>query len=495
MPDSVDRRGYLVALGVALAGCGSPADGDGAVPEGTTTQAGETDPATGAPTSTETDTQPPTRTGTATRTETDAPTRTETDTPTPVPFETPPDLPAAAQQESPIEDGPTVSLETVATGFRQPLAVEDIPGTDGAGTDGHVRFIADKLGTIHVQDDTGVRSEPVLDISDDLVERESWETGLIGLALHPDFGSNRRYFVRYSAERRAGTPAEYNHTAVLVEYQATKDLTGTVDRSAQTVMEIPEPGRWHNAGDIVFGPEGYLYVALGDGGDGSDQGMGHVDDWYDAVEGGNGQDITENLLGSILRIDVDGQAGGKNYAVPENNPLVGQEGFDEQYAWGFRNPYRMSFHDDGTLFVGDVGQDSYEEVSIVTRGGNYGWNVKEGVACFRAGNCPGTSLRGDRLIDPVMAYSHDVGAAVIGGQFYTGDCVPSLRNRYVFGDIDGAVFAARPPESRERLWQIETVDAGLDGAPLGFGQAPDGELYLLATDFNGSGTVHRIVRS
>jgi glucose/arabinose dehydrogenase len=260
-------------------------------------------------------------------------------------------------------------------------------------------------------------------------------------------------------------------------------------------MEVPQPQGNHNAGAIAFGPDGYLYVALGDGGSGNDQGPGHVDDWYDAVGGGNGQDITENLLGSILRIDVDEEEDGKNYAVPADNPLVGEEGLDEQYAWGFRNPYRMSFHDDGTLFVGDVGQSSYEEVSMVTRGGNYGWNVKEGVACFGSGDCPDETPRGRELIDPVMVYSHDVGSAVIGGHFYAGDGTPELRNHYVFGDVDGSVFAARPPEEGNRLWPIGVVDAGLDGAPIGFGKAPDGELYLLATDFNGSGTVYRIVPS
>ncbi len=487
--EALDRRTYLAAMGVALAGCGSPADGGGTTaPDPTTSR--QADTAADTATATATDTAP------ASDTPTKSPTPTSTETPTPVPFDTPPDLPPATRDESPIEeDGPTVALEPVATGFRQPIAVEDVPGTGGAGTDGHVRLIADKFGTLHVQDDTGVRGEPVLDVSDDLVEREDWETGLIGLALHPDFESNRRYFVRYSARRREGTPSNYNHTAVLAEYRATEDLTGTVDGSGRTIMEIPQPDKWHQSGDVRFGPEGYLHVALGDGGHGADQGTGHAEDWYDSVGGGNGQDVTENLLGSILRIDVDREENGNNYAVPADNPLVGEEGLDEQYAWGLRNPYRMSFHDDGTLFVGDVGQGSYEEVSMVTKGGNYGWNVKEGVVCFRSGECPDESPRGNPLVDPVLAYSHDVGVAVIGGHFYAGEGVPALQDRYVFGDVAGPVFAARPPENGNRLWPIEVVDAGLEGAPLGFGQSPDGELYLLATDFEGTGTVYRIVPS
>ena len=481
----IDRRAYLAAIGVALAGCSSDADGDSTVPSGTEPSDSPTDsPAT-----------QPTAGGTSTPSPTETPTQTASPTPEPVSFPTPPDLPAASAMTSSIEeDGPTVSLDPVATGFRQPISVEDIPGTAGEGTDGHVRFIADKFGTLHVQDDTGVREEPVLDVSDDLVEREAWETGLIGLALHPDFESNRRFYVRYSAQRREGTPTDYNHTAVLAEYEATEDFRGTVDGSQRTVLEEPQPQGNHNAGAIAFGPDGYLYVALGDGGQANDEGRGHVEDWYDPAPGGNGQDITENLLGSILRIDVDGEADGENYAIPEDNPLVGQDGLDEQYAWGFRNPYRMSFHDE-TLFVGDVGQGTYEEVSMVTKGGNYGWNVKEGVACFLSEDCPDESPRGNPLIDPVMVYSHEVGSAVIGGHLYTNEQVPSLTDHYVFGDVDGSVFAARPPEDGERLWPIEIVDAGLDGAPLGFETAPDGELYLLSTDFDGTGTVHRIVSS
>jgi glucose/arabinose dehydrogenase len=485
-PKVFDRRTYLAALGVSLAGCG--AAGDDAESPAATTSAPETDTDAGPSTDPPTATRTPTPTGTATS--------TKTPTPTPVPFDTPPDLPEASSVTSPIEqDGPTVSLEPVATGFSQPLAVEDLPGTGGEGTDGHVRFIADKFGTLHVQDDTGVREEPVLDVSADLVDNDDWELGLIGLTLHPEFASTRRFYVRYSAAPREGTPDDYSHTAVLAEYRATEDYRGIVEGSERTILEVPQPHYWHQAGDIRFGPDGYLYVALGDGGHGSDQGLGHADDWYRAVDGGNGQNLSENLLGSILRIDVDRQEGGKNYAVPEDNPLVGTGALSEQYAWGLRNPYRMSFHDDGTLFVGDVGQTSYEEVSMVTKGGNYGWNVKEGLVCFGAQDCPDESIRGTELTDPVIAYSHDVGAAVIGGHFYAGDRVPALTDHYVFGDVDGSVFAARPPDDGDRLWPIEIVDAGLDGAPIGFGQSPDGELYLLATDFDGTGIVYRIVPS
>jgi glucose/arabinose dehydrogenase len=405
---------------------------------------------------------------------------------------TPPDLPPASSLTSPIEEGgPTVDLTPVATDLTLPIALVSLPeGT--AASNGPARYITDQSGEIYAHDGSGLSMEPVLDPPEDLVF--GGEAGVIGLAVHPDFASNRRYFVRYSAEPRAGTPSNYSHTAVLAEFEATADFRGTVEGSERTILEVPQPRDNHNAGDLAFGPDGCLYVALGDGGHGGDQGRGHVEDWYDAVAGGNGQDLTENLLGSILRIDVDGEADGKNYAIPDDNPLLEEDGLDEQYAWGFRNPWRMSFHD-GTLFVADVGQSAYEEVSMVTVSGNYGWNVTEGVACFQSEDCPDESERGNPLIDPVMVYSHDLGQAVIGGQFYANEQVPSLTGHYVFGDVNGSVFAARPPENGQRLWPIGIVDAGLDGAPLGFEKTPDGELYLLGTDFDGTGTVHRIVSS
>jgi glucose/arabinose dehydrogenase len=477
----LSRRSYLAALGAALAGCGSPAN-DGS------TNTDET-PTEAQPTTTTSQTSGGTPTASPTATRPDTP----TDSPTPTPgtspgFETPPNLPEATQNESPIEeDGPAISLETVATNLAQPIALEPLPGSADGG--GGLRYVADMPGRIYAHDENGLSGELVLTPPDDIVVGP--KAGLIGLAVHPEFASNRRYFVRYSAESREGTPSDYNHTAVLAEYKATEDYRGTVEGSKRTVLEVPQPQHNHNAGAITFGPEGYLYVALGDGGAGNDQAPGHVEDWYDAVGGGNGQDITENLLGSILRIDVDDEEAGKNYAVPADNPLVGEEGLDEQYAWGFRNPWRISFYD-GHLLAADAGQREYEELSIVRKGGNYGWNVTEGVACFQAEDCPGESPGGNELIDPVVAYSHETGIAIIGGYFYVGSDVPALRNHYVFGDYSGDVFAAQPPDDGSRLWPMTVLDADLDGVPVAFGRGHDDELYLLVADSDGPGRIERI---
>ena len=272
----------------------------------------------------------------------------------------------ATATESGDGSADTLAARRVASGFTSPLALEiPQPGR---------RFVVDQVGQVYLQEDGQLYEEPFLDVSDRLVGlRDGFdERGLLGLAFHPDFSDNGRFFVRYSAPPREGTPSGYDHTFVLSEFNADPGAATADPDSERTILEIPEPQFNHNAGAIAFGPDGFLYVAVGDGGASNDQGTGHVDDWYDAVGGGNGQDVTENLLGSILRIDVDDEGGDRNYAIPDDNPLVGEDGLDEHYAWGLRNPWRMSFGPEGRLFVGDVGQGAWEEINVVESGGNYG---------------------------------------------------------------------------------------------------------------------------
>ena len=394
-----------------------------------------------------------------------------------------------------------VALDPVASGFAAPLDFVAPAGTDR-------RFVVDRDGRIWELTDEGRRERPFLDISDRVVLGS--ERGLLGVAAHPDFADNGRLYVRYSAAPRAGTPGNYSHTAVLAEFTVDPDArTAAADRE-RTVLEVPQPQGNHNAGAVAFGPDGYLYVPFGDGGAANDVGTGHVGDWYDAVDGGNGQDVTENLLGSVLRIDVDGRGGvdgadgDKPYAVPSDNPLVGREGLDEQYAWGFRNPWRLSFFGED-LYVADVGQGAWEELNLVERGGNYGWNVREGAHCFRRDSCPTTTPDGTPLVDPVAEYSHDgggiSGVSIIGGFVVNTETLPDLRGAYVFADYlaRGRLFAvdtgARPP------WDIAPVsvvgDTDLGQYVLGFGRDQDGDLYVLTTGRTGgegdSGRVARLV--
>jgi len=389
----------------------------------------------------------------------------------------------------------SVRLRRVAGGFDAPVALAPVPGTDR-------QYLADQSGSISVLDADGVRDDPLLDLGDAV--EFGGEKGLLGIALHPNFEQNRRLFVRYSAPSRDGTPERYSHTFVLAEFLVGEDGLRASADTERTLLEIPEPQSNHNAGALAFGPDGSLYVAVGDGGAGADAGTGHVDDWYDAVEGGNGQDVTENLLGSLLRIDVDGDGERGTYAIPEDNPLTDGDGLAEQYAWGFRNPWRFSF-DGESLLVADVGQSEFEEVNLVERGGNYGWNVREGSQCFRAEDCPTStpeSVRGgEPLVDPVVEYAHGGepvnGVAVVGGYVYRGSALPDLEGRYVFADLrpDGRLFVADPSGTEER-WPMGTIEMDADGRLPGqiysLGRGRDGELFVLGIE-GGDGRVYRVV--
>jgi glucose/arabinose dehydrogenase len=389
----------------------------------------------------------------------------------------------------------SVALEPLVTGLESPIDVAFAPDADR-------RYVADRSGRILVHDDGGLHDTPALDIQEKVLS--GGERGLLGIALHPSVADNGRLFVRYSADSRPGTPSNFSHTFVLSEFRVDDAGTRVDPDSERTILEIPQPQSNHNAGDLAFGPDRYLYVAVGDGGAGGDEGTGHVDDWYDANRGGNGQDVTENLLGSILRLDVDETDGNRPYGVPSDNPLVGREGLDEQYAWGLRNPWRMSF-DGSDLYVGDVGQSDYEEVSLVEKGGNYGWNVREGTHCYRASDCPTTASGvrgGEPLVDPIVEYPHggaDVsGISVIGGAVYRGSAFPDAEGVYVFGDyaVEGRLFAATRPDD-DGLWPTTTVSLAGDGAERlqrlrSFARDADGELYVVGTGSDGGG-LYRLV--
>ena len=382
----------------------------------------------------------------------------------------------------------TIDLETLATGLDMPVALAFAPDADR-------RYVAQRRGRILVHESEGLLEEPLLDLSDVVVL--GGERGLLGIALHPEFSKNRRLFVRYSAEPRSGTPSDYSHTFVLAEFRVGEDGRRAEPASERAVLEIPQPRERHQAGDLAFGPDGRLYVPVGDSAARPDL------EWQGPGTGGYAQDVTENLLGSVLRIDVDDRAEGEGYSVPDDNPLVGREGLDEHYAWGFRNPWQLSFDGDD-LYVGDVGKDHLEEVNLVERGGNYGWNVKEGTRCFQVEDCPDQTPEnvrgGEPLLDPVIEYPHPQsgaavsGVTVIGGYVYRGSALSGLDGVYVFGDLqpEGRLFAApRPEDGDDGLWPISTLEvAGGEESLqqiLSFGRDEDGELYVLGYDADGGG--------
>lgn len=406
---------------------------------------------------------------------------------------------ARAQQ---VEEPPGVGLELVADGLTSPVALVPVPDESGR------LFIVDQVGLIHILHPDGTLGpEPFLDVRDRIVDLRPGfdERGLLGLAFHPDYPVNGRFFVYYSAPLREGAPAGYNTTSTISEFGVSADPNRADPAAERILLQIDKPQFNHNAGTLLFGPDdGYLYISIGDGGGANDVGLGHLEDWYEGNAGGNAQNVTQTLLGKILRIDVDA---GDPYGIPADNPFVGADGLDEIYAYGFRNPYRMSFDHDGShqLFVGDAGQGRWEEVSIATKGGNFGWNVREGAHCFDAENpsvepadCPLVDPEGDPLIDPVIEYPNaaqpgGLGVVVVGGHVYRGSALPQFRGRYIFGDWsrgfltpDGSLFVAKP--RRTGLWAMQqlrvttTTDGRVGHYVLGFGQDHAGEMYVLTTD-------------
>lgn len=423
-----------------------------------------------------------------------------------------------------VDGGPPLALEPLADGMTAPVWGTAAPGIDGK------LFVADQVGIVWSIDLESSASSVFLDVSDRLVALGVGgpgtfdERGLLGLAFHPDHPTNGLVYT-YTSEPAVETadfstmPPETapNHQSVIAEWQVSDpaDPEGVVDpASRREILRIDQPQFNHDAGTLVFGPDGFLYVSLGDGGMADDQGVGHV-------SGGNGQDPT-NVLGTILRIDPLGSnSANGEYGIPGDNPFVGDpEGADEVFAFGFRNPYRISFDSaTGTLFAADVGQNDVEEVDVVVSGGNYGWPLKEGSSCFDQNGedegfafasdpCPGTE--GLALIDPVAEYDTDEeGIAVIGGFVYRGSEISPLRGRYVFGDYfspndgRGRLFHLITPNTRrgdiDRSRIRESSVDGLDGTGLfvlGFGQDAVGELYLLTNvtgvPFGETGAVHKI---
>ena len=339
-------------------------------------------------------------------------------------------------------DGP-IALEQVADGLERPVLLTH--AGDGSGR----RFVIEQEGRILILGPDG-ETTPFLAIEDRITC--CGEQGLLGLAFHPDFPEDPRFFVNYTRDEDAAT--------VVSEFRT--DGEGAVDPASERVLlTIPQPFGNHNGGMIAFGPDGHLYVGMGDGGAGGDP--------------GNRAQDPDDLLGKMLRIDVDG---GEPYAVPDDNPYASGGGRPEIYAIGLRNPWRFSFdRATGELWAGDVGQNAIEEIDRIERGGNYGWRLKEGTRDFADGSSD------DQLIPPVAEYAHERGrCSVTGGYVYRGEAAPDLVGTYVFADYcNGDVMAL---EGGEPTLLLET-----DMSISSFGEDEAGELYVL----DHGGAVHRVV--
>jgi len=346
-----------------------------------------------------------------------------------------------------VQQEPAIGLAPiVTTGLRNPLYLTH--AGDGSGR----LFVVEQPGRIRIIQDGLLLEAPFLDISTRL--RAGGEQGLLGLAFYPSYRKNGRYVVNYNRTTDEAT--------VLAEYQVS-EIPNRSRTEEKILMVVSQPYSNHNGGMVEFGPDGFLYIARGDGGSAGDP--------------GNRSQNRQELLGKILRIDVDH---GVPYAIPPDNPFASGGGRPEIFAYGLRNPWRFSFdRKTGELWAADVGQNAWEEIDLVRRGGNYGWRIMEGNHCF----LPRTGCTTDGLVPPVAEYANrQPRCSITGGYVYRGSAIPDLQGIYVFGDYcSGEIFGLIDGSVRPLL---------LTGLKISsFGEDQQGELYVVGHE----GTVHRII--
>lgn len=421
------------------------------------------------------------------------------------------------KNDKPPASNVSPDLQMVADNLVSPVALASPPD------DSKRLFVVDQVGKIRViQADGTLSPTPFIDLSSKMVTLNGGydERGLLGLAFHPDFKTNGKFYLFYTAPPHSGGPqpgASWDNLTRISEFKVAADGNSADMGSERVILEADHPQGNHNGGTVAFGPDGYLYISIGDGGNKDDVAPGHVDDWYSVNAGGNGQDIYSNLLGDILRIDVNT---GSPYSIPSDNPFVGTAAKGEIYAYGFRNPYRFSFDMGGThqLLAGDAGQSLYEEIDLVTKGGNYGWNVREGAHCFSTDNdlqerssCPTADTAGKPLIDPIIELVNaanpkggGVAVTIVGGNVYRGDSLPNLQGQYIFGifsqdgQANAKVYSAQPAAAGMWAWselKLKSFPDNLGMFVKSIGQGQDGEIYVLTSGQLGpSGTTGKIFK-
>jgi len=408
-------------------------------------------------------------------------------------------------------------LELVVDGLTAPVNLATLPWDKG-----HL-YIVDQPGRVYRIDPSASKVElgkPWADLTSTIGELDPKydERGLLSMAGSNDKDMEGRVYFFHTVPSTSWPtlPSGYDHENVVAEYQATKDALDATSGSIKWSDDHPYMN--HNGGSIAFGDDGYLYISLGDGGNKNDVGLGHSDPL------GNGQDRT-NQEGSILRIEVGPKILG--YAIPSDNPLVGLDGAPEIWAYGFRNPSSISFdHSTGQLWVADAGQSMMEEVDLVTKGQNYGWNIKEGTFCFNEDDeyspldtCADTDTYGVKLTDPILTFTNadspkvdkamgPVGTVIVGGATYRGSGVPDLEaGDYIFGSYSGdfegtygSLFVGRADSGSSTGWKLYPLDLGKETTGhfvLHVAADDNGEIYVLVNDTGApsgtTGAVYRLV--
>ena len=358
----------------------------------------------------------------------------------------------------PNDPGPAPSglgLDPIASGLDRPLFL-----TAPAGDTARL-FVVEQTGSIRIIRNRTVLAAPFLDLTDSV--STGGERGLLGLAFAPDYAASGEFYVSYTRQ---------DGNSVLARYRVSADPDLADPASGSPILGVAQPYSNHNGGMVAFGPDGYLYVGLGDGGSGGDP-------------QGTGQDRSD-LLGSILRLDV---SGGGGYTIPADNPYATSASFrHELWNWGLRNPWRFSFdRRDGDLYIADVGQNAWEEVNVQPAGSaggeNYGWNLMEGDHCYTSG----CSQAGLTL--PVLEYGHNQGCSVTGGYVYRGPAVPTLVGHYIYADYCSGWVRSFRYQGGQATEQLDRAELRPGGNITSFGEDARGELYVLTQ----GGGVYRIV--
>lgn len=365
------------------------------------------------------------------------------------------ETPAPTATPEPGGEIPELTLEPLVRGLDRPVLVTH--AGDGSGR----LFAIEKPGIIRIIEDGAALEGPFLDIRD-LVEDGGNEQGLLGLAFHPGYAENGRFFVAYTT----------SDTNTVAEYRVSPDPYVADSATGKVLFAQPDPYRNHNGGMLAFGPDGYLYISMGDGGSAGDP-------------NNSGQRL-DTLLGKILRIDVDS---GDPYGIPDSNPFIGTSGAEpEIWAYGLRNPWRISFdRETGDLWIADVGQNRLEEVNFQPAdsagGENYGWRLMEGSDCFQ----PQSGCNTGDLVLPVFEYDHGQGCSITGGYVYRGEAIPELRGVYLFTDYcSGTLWATRQVGGEFETQELGTIAGGISA----FGEDENGELYVVSDP---QGTIYRLI--
>lgn len=348
-----------------------------------------------------------------------------------------------------------IGLQPVSSGLASPLDLEQ--PADGSGR----LFVVEQGGRIRVLQNSASTPQLFLDISSKIAPNfAGTEMGLLGMTFHPSFQQNRKFYVNYVRSNSGQIQS------VIAEYLQSSTNPNQADPASERILlVVDQVGNFpnHKAGQLAFGPDGFLYFGLGDGGSGGDPFS-------------NGQN-TQTLLGKMMRIDVNSTSPGLAYGIPPDNPFANGGGLPEVFAIGFRNPWRFSFDKmGGRLFVADVGQNSFEEVDLVQKGGNYGWSIMEATHCFN----PASACNMAGLALPITEIPHPEGEAVIGGFVYHGTALAGLQGQYIFGDLNGKIWTLKEG-TPNTFTRTLLSDSGLTISS--FGQDQTGELYVV--DFSG----------